>query len=108
MNKSTLSIALCLAHMCLTSAYQPKDKPVLFAPGEQMRADGEVIDIAEDTAYAGPLIFDYDGDKKDDLIITSINGTFRWYKNVGKKGKPKYTHKGLIKVKGQPLKLNNW
>ncbi len=108
MRKSTFTFALCLAPLCLASAYSLKDKPAGFAPPEQMRADGEVIDIAKDIAYAGPIIMDFDGDKKDDLIVTSISGQFRWYKNIGEKGAAEYTHKGLIEINGEPLKLHNW
>ena len=80
----------------------------VFAEAVQLKADGEVLDISKDLSYSGPWIVDRDGDGKRDLIVTSIKGKFRWYKNVGTDVKPSYEHKGLVKVGEVELELHNW
>ncbi|MFT5198646.1 MAG: hypothetical protein ACI87O_001304 [Planctomycetota bacterium] len=80
----------------------------VFAKAVQLKADGEILDVSKDLSYSGPWVVDRDGDGKLDLIVTSIMGKFRWYKNVGTDVAPSYEHKGLVKVGGEELKLNNW
>ena len=74
----------------------------------RLEADGEIIDISEDVAYAGPWVMDYDGDSKDDLIVTSISGHLRWYRNVSDGPEPVYEHQGRIQAKGEAIKFWNW
>ena len=67
------------------------DDAGLLAP-VQLHAGGKAIDISDTgTAYAGPLVHDVDGDGVHDLIVTSIRGNFRHYRNVGSwiRSKPK-------------------
>ena len=85
----------------------PVDEDALAAP-VRLEADGEIIDIAEDITYAGPWVIDYDGDSKDDLIITSISGHLRWYRNVSDGPEPVYEHQGRIEVRGKPIEFWNW
>ncbi len=79
-----------------------------FAEAVRLKADGEFVDISKDLSYSGPWIVDRDGDGKRDLVVTSIMGKFRWYRNVGTNAAPSYEHKGLIKVNGEELALHNW
>ncbi len=74
----------------------------------RIQADGAHLDISKDTAYAGPLAIDHDGDGKQDLIVTSIRGSFRFFKNVGTNDTPEYTDRGRISVGGKELSLHNW
>ena len=79
-----------------------------FAPPVRLEADGETIDITDDIAYAGPWILDYDGDSKLDLIVTSIGGYLRWYRNVSDGPEPVYEHMGRIQVDGEDVEFWNW
>ncbi len=79
-----------------------------FEPAIRLKADGEFVDISKDLSYSGPWIVDRDGDGKRDLIVTSIKGKFRWYRNVGTNAAPSYEHKGLVKVNDIELSFHNW
>ena len=81
---------------------------IKLAKPVQLKADGKLIDVGEDTSYAGPLVADVDEDGKKDLIVTSISGVFRWYRNVSDKKEPVYKHQGHWKIRGEPLRLKNW
>ncbi len=79
-----------------------------FEQATRLKADGEFVDVSKDLSYSGPWIVDRDGDGKRDLIVTSIKGKFRWYRNVGTNAAPSYEHKGLVKVNDIELSFHNW
>lgn len=89
-----------------------------------LEADGKVIRImaGENGSIQGPCerkwgyttlsVADWDGDGLKDIILNSIWGKVEWYKNIGKKGAPKLTKMGGVKVdwggKEIPKPLWNW
>ncbi|MDA1266691.1 MAG: hypothetical protein O2816_16545 [Planctomycetota bacterium] len=97
-----MTAAITLALLALPGAQDHLGQPV------RLEADGAPIDITDDTAYAGPWVTDHDGDGRADLIVTSISGHLRWYRNVAESGEPRYEHQGHVKVKGEAVKFWNW
>lgn len=75
-----------------------------------LEADGEPIRImaGKNGSIQGPCerkwgyttlsVADWDGDGLKDIILNSIWGKVEWYKNIGKKGHPKLTAMGGVKV----------
>ncbi len=91
---------------------------------ELLKADGEIIRImaGANGSIQGPCerkwgyttlsVADWDGDGLKDIIINSTWGKVEWYKNTGKKGFPKLTRMGAVKVDWQgnavPKPKWNW
>ena len=89
-----------------------------------LEADGKSIRImaGENGSIQGPCerkwgyttvsVADWDGDGLKDIIVNSILGKVEWYKNVGRKGSPKLTKTGGVKVdwedKDAPKPVWNW
>ncbi len=99
--KVGLAVLLC-------SLGSQEEMEEIFAPAVQLQADGKAVDISKDLSYSGPWVVDRDGDGKRDLIVTSIMGKMRWYKNVGADTKPVYEHQGLVQVGGEDVAFHNW
>jgi hypothetical protein len=60
-----------------------------FAPPVRLEAAGKAIDT--DVGHAAPLVVDFDGDGKDDLLVGQFGDGVLWfYKNVGTNAQPKY------------------
>jgi hypothetical protein len=79
-----------------------------FAPPVRLKAGDELIDTANYTAHAGPLVTDFDADGKPDLLVGNFAGHIQVYKNVGTRAEPVYEDKGLLEVNGEPAKVPNW
>jgi hypothetical protein len=56
-----------------------------FGPAVEMTAAGKPITVNSDAA---PVVADWDGDGKPDLIVAAEDGSVIWCRNVGTKGKP--------------------
>jgi len=84
-----------LAVLALSGPVQEPEPVDRLADPVRLEADGQVIDISEDIAYAGPWVTDYDGDSKADLIVTGISGHLRLFRNVSDGPEPVYRHVGL-------------
>jgi hypothetical protein len=97
------------------------DLPAWNSP-ELLKADGKVIRImaGENGSIQGPCerkwgyttlsVADWDGDGLKDMLINSIWGKVEWFKNVGKRGSPKLTGMGGVKVdwKGADIPKPKW
>ncbi len=60
-----------------------------FAPPVRLEAAGKPIDTA--VGHAAPLVVDFDGDGKNDLLVGQFGDGILWiYKNVGTNAQPKY------------------
>lgn len=92
--------ALLLLGLTTTAFAQEMREPVL------LKAGGNNIDVAR--TYAAPAIVDYDNDGKDDLVIGTYKGNFRFYKNVGSESKPVYNGFKRIQANGKDAVAPNW
>jgi hypothetical protein len=60
-----------------------------FAPPVRLEAAGKPIDTA--VGHAAPLVVDFDGDGKNDLLVGQFGDGLLWiYKNVGTNAQPRY------------------
>jgi hypothetical protein len=70
----------------------PRPQPPVsyrFAPPVRLEAAGKPIDTA--VGHAAPLVVDFDGDGKNDLLVGQFGDGILWfYKNVGTNAQPKY------------------
>ncbi|HTU26201.1 MAG TPA: VCBS repeat-containing protein [Pirellulales bacterium] len=67
-----------------------------FLKPVRLQADGADIDTGDDWGHSGPAMADVDGDGLRDLVVGSFSGKFRFYKNVGAKGQPKFSARGNL------------
>jgi hypothetical protein len=56
-----------------------------FGAGVEMTAAGKPITVGSD---AGPVVADWDGDGRPDLIVAAEDGSVIWCRNVGTKHRP--------------------
>jgi hypothetical protein len=60
-----------------------------FAPPLRLKAAGKPIDT--EVGHAAPLVVDFDGDGKNDLLVGQFGDGILWfYKNVGTNAQPQY------------------
>jgi hypothetical protein len=60
-----------------------------FLPPVQLEAAGKPIDT--EVGHAAPLVVDFDGDGKNDLLVGQFGDGILWfYKNVGTSSRPQY------------------
>ena len=74
----------------------------------RLKAGGEIIDTGKHIAHAGPLLCDYDGDGKQDLLVGNFKGHIQVYRNVGTNTRPKLEDKGLLQGDGKVIRVHNW
>ncbi len=65
-----------------------RTKPVFGAENIPVLVDGQPLKVPE--SHATPVVADWDGDGKWDILTGSANGGVYWYRNIGETGKPKF------------------
>jgi hypothetical protein len=98
MSKAILLVPLAL---CVLGLPQDRDPPAKksdqqrsqpayrFAPPVRLEAAGKAIDT--EVGHAAPLVVDFDGDGKNDLLVGQFGDGILWfYKNIGTNEQPKY------------------
>lgn len=100
MPKTVLLALLVLLVLGLADAAQPparkSEEPrapaavsYRFAPPVRLEAAGKPIDT--EVGHAAPLVVDFDGDGKNDLLVGQFGDGILWvYKNIGTNARPKY------------------
>lgn len=96
------------AAAALLITFSPAQQPAELEPPVRLKADGEYIDTGRDIGYAGPLVVDYDGDGKKDLLVSAFRGNIRFFKNVGSTKAPAFTEKEPLHAGGEPIRIHNW
>jgi hypothetical protein len=75
------------------------DEPAL------VQADGKPIEDPTSVGHFAPLVVDWDGDGRQDLLVGQFGqGALRIYRNVGEKGKPKLEACTWFEAGGQRAK----
>jgi hypothetical protein len=100
MSKAVLLALLGLLVLGLPDAAQPpagkpeepRTKPAVsyrFALPVRLEAAGKPIDT--EVGHAAPLVVDFDGDGKNDLLVGQFGDGILWvYKNIGTNARPRY------------------
>jgi hypothetical protein len=65
---------------------ESKDKELAFGTPRRLELGGALIKVLGDAA---PVVADWDGDGKPDLIVGAEDGSVVWYRNVGSRKEPK-------------------
>ena len=105
---------LTLLFLCSPAIGQDADRTMRgphaagLAGPTKLTADGSPIDVRSERGHSGPLVYDYDRDGVQDLLVGSFQGYVHFYKNTSTEGEPSYAHRGPIQAEGQPLKFHNW
>jgi hypothetical protein len=106
MSKAFLVPIIAAAALAFADEARPPAKktgPVTaykFAPPIRLEAAGKPIDT--DVGHAHPLVVDFDGDGKNDLLVGQFGDGILWfYKNIGTNAQPKYAA-GVKFKEGKP------
>ena len=82
---------------------QPRAQPAVsyrFAPPVRLEAAGKPIDT--EVGHAAPLVVDFNGDGKNDLLVGQFGDGVLWfYKNIGTTARPQYAA-GVKFKEGKP------
>ena len=78
------------------------DRPI------RLKAGDAYVDTGKYVAHTGPLLYDYDGDGKTDLLVGNFAGSIQLFRNTGTREAPVYEAKGLLEADGKPVKVPNW
>lgn len=74
----------------------------LLSEGVKIQANSD-LDVGNN---ATPLVYDWDKDYKDDLIIGNSDGNVFYYKNIGSNGTPSFSSGTRILFEGNEIKVN--
>jgi hypothetical protein len=99
--------ALALSALGGISSAAPPAEP-LFDPPVRLKAGDKYVDTGANVAHTGPLLHDYDGDGKIDLLVGNFRGTVQLFRNVGTREAPVYEPKGLLQADGKDVTIPNW
>ncbi|RJR19000.1 MAG: VCBS repeat-containing protein [Nitrospiraceae bacterium] len=77
--------------------------PILFS-GKYIRADGADIDVGE---RATPVVADWNGDGKKDLLSGSMDGSIRVFLNKGTDSEPVMESPYILKAGGRNLNIGS-
>ena len=97
------ALALCIVQAAAQSSPE-LDPPVRLVAGE----DQTPIDTGADIGHAGPMWFDYNGDGKPDLLVSSFRGNIKLFANIGERDAPRFAAGKSLHASGEDIRIHNW
>jgi len=79
-----------------------------FADPVMVHAGGQPIDMGPQIGYAGPSLYDADGDGLLDLYVGSFRGKILLSMNIGKPNSPAFQKPSWLQAEGQDIEISNW
>ena len=101
------SVVFGLAGLALAAAFQGKPATKFEKP-EKLKAGDDFIDTGADIGFAGPSVFDLDGDGRQDLLVGNFRGRVQVYRNVGTDAERRFEAKGKLEAEGKLVEIPNW
>ena len=74
----------------------------------RLQAGGELIDVGECFAHAGPRLEDLDGDGKQDLLVGDFAGHIHFFRNTASNQAPVYAAGKPLEVNAKIITIPNW
>ncbi len=81
----------------------PRFTTTLAPIGQIVQESGR--DLMVPSTRSSPVVMDFDGDGKKDLLTGTTDGTILLYKNVGTDSLPVFSGYSLVQANGQPIDL---
>ncbi|HEX5443997.1 MAG TPA: hypothetical protein VFW87_09225 [Pirellulales bacterium] len=77
----------------------------LFDAPRQLAAGDGIIDSGASWGHSSPWVEDIDGDGVRDLVVGDFSGLFRYYRNQGTDGEPRYAAPVNLQAGGVDAKV---
>ena len=78
-----------------------------FASPLFVKSSNKIIDY-QDRPYSAPVIYDFNKDGLNDLLVGHYYGYFYVYLNKGSKTNPVFEDSGFVQAGGEKLQVDNW
>lgn len=74
----------------------------------RLKAGEAFVDTGPHGGHSGPLLCDYDGDGRADLLVGNQKGHIQVYRNTGTESEPAFEDAGLLQAGGEDAHIPNW
>ena len=91
-----------------SAAAQDQAAPAQFEAPVLVQAGGEVIDMSSQIGYAGPALYDANGDGLLDLYVGCFRGKILFAPNTGSRAEPVFGKPRYLQAEGKEIEISNW